>query len=191
MSHRNRHFRKSVIEASRNTHEHEGKGMSEIPAHLYLFSDPVAHQDAVILFAGHRITVITSRLLRIEISRSDSFEDRASQLFLFRHQPVPAFKVRRKGEVLELETEHLLFRYENAGDRFGYLSISVHLTRQNALWRHGSSDSLNPFGTSRTLDDKEGPVRLGQGLSSRSGWSLSDDSSLLVFGEYSRLEAKE
>jgi hypothetical protein len=156
--------------------------MREIPAHLRPQSDPAAHQEAVVEISGLRLTVLTSRLLRIEISPADYFEDRATQVILFRRQPVPDFRVNRDGENLELETEHLLFRCDNGAEGSEFPSISVRLLGKNTVWRPGDIDSQNLLGTARTLDDVNGPVQLGQGLISRSGWSVIDDSSSLVFG---------
>jgi alpha-glucosidase len=39
-----------------------------------------------------RFTVLTDRLIRLEFHRDGRFEDRASQAFWFREQPVPEFR---------------------------------------------------------------------------------------------------
>ena len=53
---------------------------------------PLANPDAVITAGNVRFTVLTDRLLRLEYSREARFEDRPSQAFWHREQPVPAFR---------------------------------------------------------------------------------------------------
>jgi len=165
--------------------------MNDLPDHLRPNSDPIAHPDAIVLFPGLRVTVLSDRLLRIECSEADIFEDRASQVFLFRRQPVPVFSVSREGGVLELITAHLHLRYESNAGVADVQSLSIHLIRKDTMWRLGDSDPGNLLGTARTLDDIDGPVPLGEGLISRSGWSLVDDSNSLVFGADGWLKPRE
>ncbi len=63
-----------------------------IPEHFKLDLQPLAAAEAVVQ-AGHaRFTVLTDRLIRLEYHPDDRFEDRASQAFWFRAQPVPEFR---------------------------------------------------------------------------------------------------
>ena len=72
---------------------------------------PDAHSESVILAPGVRFTVLTERLLRLECDPDHLFEDRPSQVFGNRCQPVPRFLVKRDEEWLELETNYLLLKY--------------------------------------------------------------------------------
>ena len=68
---------------------------------------PVADPAAVVTGPEVRFTVLTSRLIRMEYSRGERFEDRASQAFWHRRQPVPPFEVTRAHGEIEIDTEHL------------------------------------------------------------------------------------
>ena len=59
------------------------------PAPAFL---PIANPSAVITAKNVRFTVLTDRLIRLEYSKDGQFEDRPSQAFWYREQPVPAFK---------------------------------------------------------------------------------------------------
>ncbi len=58
--------------------------------YLHLPFDPIADPAAVVTAGNMRFTVLTSRLLRLEYSPTGAFEDRPSQAFWFRRQPMLA-----------------------------------------------------------------------------------------------------
>jgi hypothetical protein len=64
-----------------------------IPSHLIPSFSPQANSDAIVQVPNLRVTVLSSRLLRIEYSPINTFEDRPSQAFWYRQQPVPEFDV--------------------------------------------------------------------------------------------------
>ena len=49
--------------------------------------NPIANPAAIVTAPQVRFTVLTSRLLRLEYSPIDHFEDRASQVFWYRASP--------------------------------------------------------------------------------------------------------
>ncbi|HOG46518.1 MAG TPA: glycoside hydrolase family 31 protein [Anaerolineae bacterium] len=160
---------------------------------------PVAESAAVVLAPQARFTVLTSRLIRIEHSPSGRFEDRASQAFWHRRQPLPAFEVQRTGRRLEIVTEHLRLRYDPkpggvaGGPQPAGLApeaLSITLTSSGVTWRYGDAPTGNLLGTARTVDQADGAVPLGQGLVSRAGWALVDDSAALVFNAAGWLEPR-
>ena len=152
--------------------------------------DPIADPEATVQYPGLRVTVLTSRLLRIETSETSTFEDRASQVFLFRRLPVPTFVARKEENHLEIETDFLSFRYDILDHQAGVPTISVRLRKQNTDWHLGDPDLQNLLGTARTLDDIDGSVPLEKGLLARSGWSVVDDTSSLLFGDDGWLEPR-
>ena len=143
----------------------------------------MAHPAAVVSVANARFTVLTSRLLRLEFSPAGVFEDRPSQAFWYRRQPVPEFEVEEQNGGLSLQTEHLELTYLTGGDGFSADSLSIRLKQNNITWHHGQQDPHNLLGTARTLDEANGAITLEEGLISRSGWALYDDSANLVFIE--------
>ena len=52
---------------------------------------PIANADAIVTAKNVRFTVLTDRLIRFEYNKEDHFEDRPSQAFWHREQPVPSF----------------------------------------------------------------------------------------------------
>lgn len=160
------------------------------PAYLQVHFDPVADPAAVIQTPHARFTVLTSRLLRMEFSPDGRFEDRPSQPFWYRRQPVPSFQATREDGWLTVETAHLQLRYQEAVDRFTAETLTIRLKQQDTIWRYGDEDDENLLGTTRTLDEVSGATMLEQGLLSRAGWVVVDDSSSLVFNGEGWLERR-
>ena len=143
---------------------------------------------AIVTGPDVRFTVLTSRLIRMEYSRGAVFEDRASQAFWYRRQPVPAFEVRWSPEQIEIETEHLLLRYATSDLGFTAETLSILVKALDVTWRVGDRDRRNLRGTARTLDKADGEIELEPGLISRAGWALVDDSRSLVLNADGWLE---
>ena len=153
--------------------------------HLKLPFEPEPHPEAVVRGPAVRFTVLTSRLIRLEYSEDEIFEDRPSQAFWYRRQPVPNFEVRKQAERIEIETEHLHLRYQATERGFTPATLSIQLKTSGVTWSYGDIiwRSQNLWGTTRTLDMVDGMTRLEPGLMARRGWSVVDDSPSLVFDE--------
>ncbi len=137
-----------------------------------------------------RFTPLTSRVIRLEYSPNGRFEDRRSQAFWFRDQPTPPHTITPAGDGLILETEHLRLEYRpQAGDE-GFTPTNLTITSNDFAWQYGQTDKENLLGTYRTLDNASGRVPLEQGLLSRAGWVLVDDSASLVFNDDGWLEPR-
>jgi alpha-glucosidase (family GH31 glycosyl hydrolase) len=154
--------------------------------------DPIASEEAVVSMGCVRFTVLTSRLIRLEYSKDGHFEDRPSQAFWYRRQPPPPFRRSVSDRLVEIETDDLLLRYRPT--RFGFTrwTLSISLKRSGVTWHYGDSSRRagNLKGTARTLDGDFGSTRLEDGLLSRAGWSVVDDSRSLVFNESGWLEPR-
>ena len=154
--------------------------MSELPSHFRVPFDPVADDQALVRIGNARFTVITSRLIRLEYNDNGCFTDLASQVFWYRHQPVPAFETRQMSGELHINTEHLHLTYSE-GKLFSSRTLGIKLKEMGTDWRYGDEDPYNLSGTARTLDQVSGATKLESGLISRSGWALVDDSITLLF----------
>jgi len=154
--------------------------------------NPIASAEAVVSFGNVRFTVLTSRLIRLEYSRDGFFEDRPSQAFWYRNQTVPEFRKSVTDLLIEIETDDLLLRYRPT--RFGFTrwTLSIKLKRSGVTWHYGDSSRSagNLRGTARTLDGDFGNTRLEDGLLSRAGWSVVEDSKSLIFNEKGWLEPR-
>ncbi|MEJ2751063.1 MAG: alpha-xylosidase, partial [Anaerolineae bacterium] len=110
--------------------------MSEIPDHFQLPFRPVAAAEAVVVAGSARFTVLTSRLIRLEYAANGRFVDQASQLFWYRQQPVPPYKVKRKNGRLQIITDHLRLNYEE-GQPFSTETLAIVLKESDTVWHYG------------------------------------------------------
>ena len=157
-------------------------------------TDPVADPKAVVTLGHARFTVLTPELIRMEWAGDGHFEDHASFVFLNRHLPVPHFEhsVSEDGGKLTIHTAALTLVYNLKGagkaqdGRFTpeNLIINMEMGDKRVVWRPGMVDDENLMGTTRTLDGAVGDKThepIEQGLISRSGWAVVDDSSRPLF----------
>ena len=151
---------------------------------------PVAHADAVVTAPHVRFTVLTDRLIRLEYSPDDRFEDRPSQAFWYRDQPVPKFKKTVTGSSVEIETDCLHLKYQVSAKGFTSKTLSIQLKETGVTWTFGEKPTDNLKGTYRTLDMAGGATKMEDGLLSRSGWAIVDDSESLVFNASGWLEPR-
>jgi alpha-glucosidase (family GH31 glycosyl hydrolase) len=151
--------------------------------------NPVADSKAVVTLGHARFTVLTPQMIRMEWSAADRFEDHASFVFINRRLPVPEFshRVTDDGKTLTIRTSALTLTYTPAGEgRFSADDLSIALTVEGkpVVWHPGMEDPENLLGTTRTLDGARGDKTkepIGQGLISRSGWALVNDSTRPLF----------
>lgn len=149
---------------------------------------PLADPRAVIRGEKYRITVLTSRLLRLEYAADGMFRDTATRMALCREFPVPEFTVSESDRELTLETEHLRLRYDRQA--FSCTGLSAELKGVFAIyasvWHYG--EPLKTLGgTARTLDEADGEIPLEDGLQSFQGYALLDDSASMGMDETGRL----
>jgi alpha-glucosidase (family GH31 glycosyl hydrolase) len=159
--------------------------------HMPPADDPVADPKAIVTVGHARFTVLTPQLIRMEWSADGKFEDHASLVFINRRLPVPKFASSVAGEgesrALTIKTEDLTLTYTPAGDgqfTADDLKIDVHFDGRQVEWHPGLVDDQNLQGTTRTLDGALGSKTqepIGQGLVSRSGWVVVDDSTRPLF----------
>ncbi len=147
---------------------------------------PAANPSACVYAGKARFTVLTPELIRMEWSRA-GFTDSASQVFLNRYMPVPPFTSKLSGGRLLLQTGRLSLEYLVSVDSFSYNNLLVR-SLDPALpfeWLPGLEDSFNLKGTMRTLDGKDGGdlSMLEDGILSRSGWALVNDSKTYLLGK--------
>lgn len=164
--------------------------MTERPPYAPIQFAPEANPAAIVQHDDVRFTILTSRLIRLEYSPNGHFEDRPSQAFWYRHQPVPAFEWSQDGERLAITTQDLRLEYRPGGAGFTSDHLSIRLLPEGPTWRYGQPDRGNLRGTTRTLDKVSGSTRLDPGLLSRDGWVVVDDSTSLVFNEAAWLEPR-
>jgi len=142
--------------------------------------NPQADEKAVVKGDKYRFTILTERLIRIELNSNGEFEDRATQFAINRNLPVPKFTLEENDEYLTIITEKIKFTYfKNADQSYDAFCCEHYVDRPGTLsaWRNrGTSAQYNLKGTIRTLDFKNGVVELENGLMCKDGFSVIDDS---------------
>ena len=152
--------------------------------HLRPHATPLAAPENVVQGDHHRITVLDAGLLRLEYSESGDFEDRPSQLALDRGFEPATFELTESGGQLELHTERLQLVYDQRPFSTEGLSVTAKggVSNYRSVWRYGLHvDNLG--GTARTLDEADGRVPLEDGVLSRNGIAVVDDSRSVLLTE--------
>jgi len=144
---------------------------------------PVANPESIVVSGHARFTMLTPRLIRLEWSETGEFEDRGTYAFPTRYGLAPYFTTQAGGDVLTIDTGALTLRYRQGSGRFtaDNLSITFELNGERQTWAPGMPNPLNLRGTRRTLDQCEGDAALDEGILSRAGWALFNDSRAVVF----------
>ncbi len=153
--------------------------------------NPKARTTSVVHFGKARFTVLTERMIRMEYGGEDAFEDRASLAVVNRHMPAVTFSVNEDGKTLTIKTSKLTLTYKDNGRVFSKSNLSIDFKIKGGVknWKPGMKNNGNLGGTIRTLDGMNGwrkvnwktgkfssPIKPGDGLLSRDGWAVVDDS---------------
>src|SRR5258708_3216265 len=129
---------------------------------IKLDTNPIAHPASRVICGKARFTVLTSRLIRMEWSSAQAFEDRPTFAFPNRHAQPPAFSCEENGTTFELKTDDLTLHFTDNGKPFNptNLSVTFHLNEQAESWWPGRVNTANLRGTCRTLDQCPDAVSL-------------------------------
>lgn len=138
-------------------------------------------QDKTIVGDGFRLSVLSPTILRVEISKSNVFEDRPSQTVVNRNFSDTKFSTAatKNSNIIAIETDCNIFYFNKKSfkvtvDAKDYDRDDVDGERK--FKTHRLSQKGNLHGTTRTLDFRLGAVNLGEGLMARGGLSIFDDS---------------
>ncbi len=153
---------------------------------------PKADEKAQVVAGNARFTVLTPQMIRMEWSEDGKFEDRATLTFVNRKLEVPEFKVKQTKSKLTISTSNVTLTYLK-GAKFSAenLSAEILVAGKKVVWHYGDKDTQNLMGTTRTLDRYYGSQEhprsykrrssMEQGLLSRGGWTIVDDSERHIF----------
>ena len=150
----------------------------------YLHADPKALEDCMVQGDKYRISVLTGKLIRFEYDENGLFEDSTTQIVINRNFEAVQFCVINNVEQVEVVTEYLHIVYDK--QKFSRNGLNIRLNGNtninNSIWHYGElGDNLK--GTARTLDAADGAIPLENGILSRSGYSVIDDSKSLLLDE--------
>ena len=162
---------------------------------------------------------MTDRLVRLEWNADGTFEDRATLAAIDRSSHVGSVEVEAGDEEIVLRTACMTVRYRPNGKKFSRKNLSIEFGEHKCMWKPGARPKGNLGGTVRTLDGVNGrmmrrkrrnpcykkgakgkkgrewfidfvPLDLGEGLLSRDGWTLFDDSDGVVLDETGWVQAR-
>ncbi len=128
---------------------------------------------------GHvRFTVITPECIRIEHAPDGKFVDAKSLFAVNRDARLKDFELLRKDGSVTIDTGAIRLVYRPDGRPPGESNLSAQIRKGAGAveWTPEATNPGNLGGTIHTLDGAHGPLDLGQGLLSRDGWYLLDDS---------------
>ena len=159
-------------------------------SHFIPETRPIAREENCIRGPFYRITVLTSALLRIEYDPEERFEDRPTQAVWFRDFPEVPFSLSRGPHGITVRTEEILLRYdEKKPSAFG---MTVRRFGFETEWRYADAHPVsNLKGTAASLDGTDGSADLGDGVISREGIALYDDSRSAAYVPETGLEVRQ
>lgn len=142
-----------------------------------------AHEKNTFCFDKIRITLLTPSLVRLEWSEKNLFTDEPSQKVWFRGFPDVLHQTSVENDTTYIQTEKLVIKIQQKACLHDSVKISLKdgiapvipsISMPN-FWRYGDKYSTLK-GTARTLDNADGEIELEEGILSRTGFSILDDS---------------
>ena len=136
--------------------------------------------ESIIKGKKFRITVLTSRLIRLEYNEEGKFEDRPTELVWFRNLETPKFEIKEDTTFMELTTDFLKLTYNKNKPFYGGKmnpagNLKIELIGTDRFWYYGHPEIRN-FNTAPTILGEKGH----KGLYSSDGMSsIKDDTNIL------------
>lgn len=163
--------------------------MIELDEYLKLkMEDAIANEKSVFKGKYYRITILTERLIRFEYNNEGVFEDRPTQLAIFRKFDKPPLSVREDEKYIEITTRY--FKLEYTKDKPFSSSklvpggnLRVSLLSTDRVWYYGHPEVRNYFATASSFDKMNDKIKLKKGLYSIDGFASLDDSASYVANE--------
>jgi alpha-glucosidase (family GH31 glycosyl hydrolase) len=131
-----------------------------------------------------RFTVITPTLIRMEYAPDGKFVDAPSWYAADRQARFDRAEIRRDGaKGVDIDTGAIRLHYRDDGQPFSpqNLNASIRQGKEEIAWKPGMASTGNLGGTLETLDGCSGTMAIPNGLLSRDGWYLLDDSHSALF----------
>ncbi len=142
------------------------------------------------IFQGkkYRITILSDRLIRLEYNPKGIFEDRPTQLALFRNFDVPNMNVRQDDHFLEITTSYFKLEYTkekpyDSGAVFAGNNLRISLLNTDRIWYYRHPEIRNYLGSLISLDNVDKKAEFKKGLYSSDGFASIDDSDNYIIGQ--------
>ncbi len=152
----------------------------------FLFSTSLflhAQTTGMVTVGNARFTVITPNLIRMEYALDGKFVDLPSWFAINRQARDPDAKITLGEGKVEIDTGAIHLTYLDDKHPFSADNLTAEIKKgsDTVLWKPGLPSSKNMGGTIPTLDGAMGAVPLGEGILSRDGWYLLNDSKSPLF----------
>ncbi len=148
-------------------------------------ADAKANKNQIYIGDCYRITVLSSRLIRFEYSEEKNFVDLASYAVWFRKFDDVKFSVTETGSIVIVETNTVkFFINKNKGK-----PLFVEIKESGRKIKCDNKGNLK--GTCRTLDGTFGKVPLQDGLVTKNGVYVFDDSCSVLIDENGKFQPRE
>ena len=135
----------------------------------------IAAPQNPIVVGQARFSVLTPNCIRIEYARDGKFVDTPSLFASNRRAKFDGFTLEKGAKSTVIDTGAIRLSYSPDGNAPSSANMSATITG-GSPWSPGTKNRGNLGGTTRTLDGANGYIDVGQGLLSRDGWYLLDDS---------------
>lgn len=137
-------------------------------------------KESIILGKKFRITILTSRLVRLEYNEAGIFEDRPTELVWYRDLDTPKFEIKQDEHYLELSTEFFKMFYTKEKPFWGpkvntTANFKLELAGTDRVWYYGHPEVRN-FKTTSVLLGGD----LSKGLYSADGMASFYDNSNVI-----------
>ncbi len=191
--------------------------MSALEKHFKIdYARARSNPKAIIQGKNYRITVLSEQLVRLEYDNTGVFEDRPTELALYRDFDVPQFKLEEDEKYVVINTSYFSLQYLKGkpfvGSRYNPESnLRINLANTNRVWHFNHPEVRNYNSIIANLDradnryDKNAGkisadkvkkkidevINKQKGLFSEDGFVSIDDSKSLLFDEDGGLFNKE
>lgn len=152
--------------------------MSELNNHLLFKVDDNVTKN-IAIFGGVRVSVLTEKLFRVEYSENGEFCDLPTQKVLHRGFANPKYSVLDNAKGILVKTDFVEILVDKKGNFKSATFADGRVVRD--------PKSQNLKGTCRTLDGTVGAVKLEDGILSKNGVAILDDSDSLVYNNEGEL----
>ena len=136
-------------------------------------------KNGIVLYNNVRLTVITENLIRCEISPRASFCDYQTAFAVNRKYNGCKYEVCETERAITVSTESMSITYK-MDDAVTFTADNLFGTLSGKDWKYGDQNEENLGGTLSTLDGVEGYAKVEDGILSKDGWFVLDDSTNLV-----------
>lgn len=157
--------------------------MEKLHDYLVVSPDSKPFKNNVKIFGNTRITVILPQVIRIEnCNSSDGFTDKPTQSIWYRNHGKVNYFYKEVDGCIYIKTDAAQFCIKKSTGKPVYAKCGNMISK--------CDNAKNLKGTARTLDQTFGPIPLKDGVVSRDGAAIVDDSKSLLLGDNGMVEQR-